>query len=39
MANYAGHLVNPALDPPLETFAWQRAVSDAVHVEPELAAS
>jgi AhpD family alkylhydroperoxidase len=27
MANYAGHLTNPALDPPLQAHAWQRDAS------------
>jgi AhpD family alkylhydroperoxidase len=27
MANYAGHLTNPALDPSLQAHAWQRATS------------
>jgi len=38
MANYAGHLVDPALDAPLQPYAWRRSASPS-HIEPELAAS
>ncbi|HEX6052474.1 MAG TPA: carboxymuconolactone decarboxylase family protein [Gemmatimonadaceae bacterium] len=36
MANYAGHLINPPLDQPLQAHAWHRATPLRVHPEPEL---
>jgi AhpD family alkylhydroperoxidase len=38
MANYAGHLVNPPLDQPLQAHEWQRPTPLPTHAEPALAA-
>jgi AhpD family alkylhydroperoxidase len=38
MANYAGHLVNPPLDQPLQAHEWHRATPLRGHPEPELTA-
>ena len=38
MANYAGHLVNPPLDQPLQAHEWHRATPHRAHPEPELTA-
>jgi AhpD family alkylhydroperoxidase len=36
MANYAGHLVDPPLDQPLQAYEWHRATPHRAHLEPEL---